>query len=158
MMTRAGHMRRGLPEPAGERIPNLAPMVDVIMVLLVFFMLGASFNLLREGALATELDPRSGPGPGAAIEVFPVVKIALEAVEAGAGCNIYVMGEPVEGNSFANLHRFLRGRVEAGADPLSPVVIGAQGKVRWRFVVAAMDAAVRAGFKNVQFSVTLGTT
>jgi biopolymer transport protein ExbD len=149
-------MKQRRHEHAGERIPNLAPMVDVIMVLLVFFMLGASFNLLREGALTTELDPRSGPGPGAAVEVFPAVKIALEAVDDGKGCNIYVMGEPVEGNSFTQLHRFLRGRVEAGADPQSPVVIGSQGKVRWHNVVAAMDAAVRAGFKNVQFSVKLG--
>jgi biopolymer transport protein ExbD len=131
-------------------------MVDVIMVLLVFFMLGASFNLLREGALTTELDPRSGPGPGAAVEVFPSVKIALEAVGGGESCNLLVMGEPVPGNSFTQLYRFLRERVEAGADPQSPVVIGSQGKVRWRHVISAMDAAVRAGFKNVQFSVKLG--
>jgi hypothetical protein len=27
-------------------------------------------------------------------------------------------------------------------------------KVRWRYVVQAMDAALRAGFKNVQFGVS----
>lgn len=149
-------MRRGLPEPTGERIPNLAPMVDVIMVLLVFFMLGASLQLVAEGALTTELDPRSGPGGGAAIEIIPAVKIALEDVGRGTGCNIYVMGERLAGNTFAHLERFLRERREAGLDPGNPVVIGAQPGVRWRHVVGAMDAAVRAGFANVQFAVSLG--
>ncbi|MBL8878278.1 MAG: biopolymer transporter ExbD, partial [Phycisphaerales bacterium] len=49
-------MIHSLPEPAGERIPNLAPMVDIIMVMLVFFMLGASMNLISEGTLRSELD------------------------------------------------------------------------------------------------------
>jgi biopolymer transport protein ExbD len=149
--------RRGLPEPAGERIPNLAPMVDVIMVLLVFFMMGARFNVLREGMLATELDPRSGPGADAPIEIVPSIKIALEDSDDGAACTIYVMGEPLARNSFDELQRFLDDRRQAGVDTVNPVVIGAQSGVRWRFVIHAMDAAVRAGFRNVQFAVHLGS-
>ena len=149
-------MRRGLPEPAGQRVPNLAPMVDVIMVLLVFFMLGASLHLTQEGVLQTELDPRSGPGPGAPIEIIPAVQIGLEDVEQGRTCNIYVMGAPLDGNTFEHLRTYMRERREAGADPTNPVVIGAQASVRWNFVVKAMDAAVQAGFKNVQFAVSLG--
>jgi biopolymer transport protein ExbD len=148
--------RRGLPEPVGERIPNLAPMVDVIMVLLVFFMMGASFQVIREGALSTELDPRSGPGPDAPIEIIPAVKLALEDVGNGSACRIWLGGERLEPNSFAELHRRLDDRRLAGADPLNPIVIGAQGSVAWRFVVSAMDAATRAGFQNVQFAVPLG--
>jgi biopolymer transport protein ExbD len=149
-------MKRGLPEPTGERIPNLAPMVDVIMVLLVFFMLGASLQLAGEGALTTALDPRSGPGGAAAIEIIPAVKIALEEAGRGAGCNIHVMGQLLPGNTFAYLERFLRERREAGVNPDNPVVIGAQPGVRWQYVVSAMDACVRAGFTNVQFAVSLG--
>lgn len=149
-------MRRRLPEPAGGRIPNLAPMVDVIMVILVFFLLGASLELAEEGILRTELDPRSGPGEGTPIEIIPSVKIALEEVDGGRACNIYVMGEPLAGNTFEQLERFLRQRRDAGADTANPVVIAAQPAVRWRFVVKAMDAAVRAGFSNVQFAVSLG--
>ena len=51
-------------EPATESVPNLAPMVDVIMVLLIFFLLGATLDLVKQGILQTELDPRSGPGGG----------------------------------------------------------------------------------------------
>lgn len=149
-------MRRGLPAPAGERIPNLAPMVDVIMVILVFFLLGASLELAKEGILQTELDPRSGPGDGTPIEIIPAVKIALEETAGGQGCNIYVMGGPLPGNTFAHLGRFLDQRREAGADTANPVIIAAQPGVRWRFVIKAMDTAIRAGFTNVQFAVSLG--
>lgn len=148
-------MRRGYHFSGGEFVPNLAPMVDVIMVLLVFFMLGASLNLVQEAALATDLDPRSGPGGGAAIEIIPTVKIALQETADPNGCNLFVMGEPLEGNDFAALERFLRERRAAGADTANPVIIGAQAKVRWQHVISAMDAAVRAGFANVQFAVTL---
>ncbi len=142
------------PESVAERIPNLAPMVDVIMVILVFFILGASLELTREGILQTQLDPRSGPGPGAAIEIIPVVKIGLERTPAG--CRVYLMGRPIGENAFAELADLLDQRRRAGADTAGPVVIGAQQQVRWQFVVAAMDAAVRAGFHNVQFAVSLG--
>jgi biopolymer transport protein ExbD len=142
-------------DSAGERIPNLAPMVDVIMVLLIFFLLGASLNLSREGSLATELDPRSGPGGGAAVEIIPAVKIALEDVGDGAACRLYVNGQPVEANTFAALRNFMAQRRDLGADTSNPVVIGAQAGVRWRYVVKAMDAAVGAGFTNVQFAVSL---
>jgi biopolymer transport protein ExbD len=149
-------MRRGLPAPAGERIPNLAPMVDVIMVILVFFLLGASLELAKEGVLQTELDPRSGPGEGTAIEIIPSVKIALEEVDGGRACNIYVMGDRLPGNTFEDLSRFLEQRRTDGADTANPVILAAQPGVRWRFVIKAMDVAVRAGFANVQFAVSLG--
>lgn len=149
-------MRRGLPEAGRDMVPNLAPMVDVIMVILIFFILGATLKLVREGALRTELDPRSGPNAGASVEIIPSVKIALEATGPDQNaCQIYLMGEPLVGNTFDLLRTRLDERRRAGADPGNPVVIAAQGPVRWRHVVAAMDAAVQSGFKNVQFTVSL---
>ena len=148
-------MRTGLPEPAGERIPNLAPMVDVIMVLLIFFMLGASLEVFREGVFESELDPRSGPGAGAAVEIIPSIKIALQASDTGGEPAIYVMGRMLENGSFEALGALLARRREQGVDTTSPVVIAAQSSVTWRYVVAAMDAAVRNGFANVQFAVHL---
>ena len=151
-------MKRSKFETINERIPNLAPMVDVIMVILVFFMLGASLTLAREGALQTELDPRSGPGEGAAVEIIPSVKIALEEVDQGKACNILVNGVKLEGNSFEALRQYLRERREKGADPLNPVVVGSHPGVQWKLVVQAMDSCKRTGFRNVQFAVSLGGT
>lgn len=137
----------------GESVPNLAPLVDVIMVLLIFFLLGATLNIDTEGVLETELDPRSGARAGAQVEVVPSVKIALEDVGDGAGVNIYLNEDLLPDNTFAGLQRTLRLR-GAVADKSNPVVIGAEMHVRWRYVVRAMDAAVQAGFRNVQFAVS----
>lgn len=147
-------MRKGPPEPAAERIPNLAPMVDIIMVILVFFMLGTSLNLISEGGLQTALDPSSGPGAGAAVEIIPLVKIALQDADEGQSCNVYVLGDRIDGG-LAGLRGYMQRRRDAGADPASPIVIGAESRVRWKFVIGAMDAVVAAGFRNVQFAVGL---
>jgi biopolymer transport protein ExbD len=157
MKTHSIRQRSSL-ESLQERIPNLAPMVDVIMVILVFFMLGASLRLAREGVLQTELDPRSGPGGSEAVEIIPAVKIGLEDVDHGKSFQMYVMGEPLKNNTFEGLRQLLDERRAAGADTMSPVVIGAQAGVRWQFVIQAMDAAVQAHFRNVQFAVHLGAS
>jgi biopolymer transport protein ExbD len=123
-------------------------------VLLVFFLLGTSLDLVKQGILQTELDPSSGPGGGARIEINPRIRIALADVRDGQAAFIYVMDEPLAENDFEGLYRLLQNRREAGVDPANPVVIGAETTVRWKFVVQAMDAAVRAGFSNVQFAVS----
>lgn len=141
-------------ETSADFVPNLAPMVDVIMVLLVFFLLGATLELAEQGILKTELDPSSGPGAGVAVEISPSVRIALADVGQGAGALVFVMDQPLGENNFAGLRSFLTARRAAGADPANPVVIGAETTVRWKYVVHAMDAAVQAGFKNIQFAVS----
>ncbi len=141
-------------ESAGTFVPNLAPMVDVIMVLLVFFLLGTSLDLVSQGVLQTELDPSSGPGAGVRVEINPLIRIALADVGGGESVRIFVMDEPLKENTADGLYRFLLDRRRAGADPANPVVIGSETTVRWKFVIQAMDAAVRAGFTNVQFAVS----
>ena len=148
-------MRRARRQPAVEAIPNLAPMVDVIMVLLVFFLMGASFNFLTEGMLKTELDPTSGPGPGVAIELTPRIRITLADHESGRSVEIRLLDKRLPPGDFDALHAYLAERANAGADKENPVVLGAADQVRWDFVIRAMDAAVRAGFKNVQFAVSV---
>jgi biopolymer transport protein ExbD len=141
-------------EGARDFAPNLAPMVDVIMVLLVFFLLGASLNLVKQGVLQTELDPRSGPGHRAAVEVIPRIRIALRTAAEPESVRIFLMEEPLPENTFEGLRSVLLAKRRAGADADNMVVIGADTTVRWRYVVRAMDAAVQAGFKNVQFAVS----
>lgn len=144
-------------QPPREAVPNLAPMVDVIMVLLVFFMLGATMNLTEQGILQTELDPRSGPNAGAAVIVNPRITIALQSAGADR-VRITLIDEDLGENAFDRLRETLRLRRAAGADPTNPVVIGAEPAVHWKYVVEAMDAAVRAGFQNIQFAVSLRPT
>ncbi len=147
-------MRRTL-EPAGDWIPNLAPMVDVIMVLLVFFLLGATLDLTQQGILKTELDPASGPGPGQAIPLDKLtLRIALADIAGGASAAIVVMDRRLPDGDFAALRDLLIAQRDAGFDTDNPVIIGAEQTVRWKHVVAAMDAAVQADFENIQFAVS----
>ncbi len=153
-MKRRRKRQQGPPKPHGESIPNLAPLVDVIMVLLIFFMLGASINVKVEGVLQTELDSRSGPDQAnQQIEINPSIRIGLEDVDEGASCNIYVM-DTMLGDDFAKLREFMDMRRLAGADVTNSVVIGAQGTVRYKYIIAAFDSCVRARFRNVQFAVS----
>ncbi len=153
-MKRRRQRQLGPPKPHGESIPNLAPLVDVIMVLLIFFMLGASLNLRVEGVLQTELDSRSGPDDAnEQIEINPSIRIGLEDVDSGGSCNIYVL-DTLLGDDFAKLREFMDNRRLAGADVTNSVVIGAQGTVRYKYIIAAFDSCVRAGFRNVQFAVS----
>ncbi len=149
-------MKRRL-DAASESVPNLAPMVDVIMVLLVFFLLGTSLDLVKQGILQTELDPSSGPGAGARAQVNPLIQIALGDVRQGEAAQILLMEDTLGENAFDALYRQLHERRRAGADTANPVVIVPETAVRWKFVVQAMDAAVRAGFSNIQFAVSLKT-
>lgn len=145
--------RHGFPT-APTAVPNLAPMVDVVMVILIFFMLGTSF-VLTEGFLSTRLPAQAGPGGAARISIVPAVRIELYRGE-GAACGIRVMGQSIRDGDFAALEGMLRSRVEAGADSQSRVVIRAEPAVRYEQVVSAMDAARRAGYARVQFSVDRG--
>lgn len=145
---------RKAPEPAGEAIPNLAPLVDVIMVLLVFFLLIMSFDLVRQGILSTELDPNSGPGAGARVEVNPTIAVSLGG-SSDETLTIRVRDEALPSADFELLRRYLEDRRRAGADPKNAVVIVAETQVRWHHVIQAMDAIIRAGFANVQFGVSM---
>lgn len=142
-------------EPSGEFVPNLAPMVDVIMVLLIFFLAGATLNLAEQGILHTELDPSSGPAEGQAVALQSLmVQIALGNVDDGDAASIMVLDQALPNNDFEGLFELLAARRDAGFDPANPVVIGAEQTVRWKYVVRAMDAALKAGFRNIQFAVS----
>lgn len=123
------------------------------MVLLIFFLIGASFNLLTEGMLQTELDPRTGPGAGVSVEILPRIRIELRNADEGRSAEIRVGEHSIRAGDFEGLYDYLRQRRDAGADASNPVVVAPDGPVRWDFVMQAMDATIRAGFANVQFSI-----
>lgn len=147
--------RHGVP-PVRESTPNLAPMVDVVMVILIFFMLGANFAV-SEGVLQTQLPSDVGPGGGATVSIVPVVRVALEVADAGAGVRITVLGQPLADQSFAALYTYMYGRREAGADPEGRVVVAPAPAVRYKYMISAFNACVRAGFRNVQFAIRTGS-
>lgn len=131
--------------------PNLAPLVDVVMVILIFFMMGTSFAI-SEGVLPTRLPSDAGPAAGPP-SFAPGVRIALSPGTSTDRCRIEVTGQGMTSDSFDALSDFLKRKLSQGADPQGRIVIAAAPAVRYQFVISTLDACVRAGFRNVQFAV-----
>ena len=130
---------------------NLAPMVDVVFLLLIFFISTTTFRR-AEGLLAAQL-PRQGSQSDRVS--LPISPIFVHLVETGPGPTDYsitienFIDQPT---SFNELADFLRNVQEnPGFDELTPVVIKAAVEVKWDHVVACWNAAVRAGSRHVSF-------
>jgi biopolymer transport protein ExbD len=137
------------------RIPNLAPMVDVVMVILIFFMLGTGFAT-PEGVLPTRLPTQVGPGGGARVSVVPIVRIELR--DSPEGLRILVMGQALAESSFEALTSLLTDRKNAGADAAGRVLLWSAPAVRFENVISAMDACNRAGFPNLELVIGGGSS
>ena len=127
--------RRALAEASVE----LTPLIDVVLLLLIFFMVSTSF--VRESRLGIEL-------PGATGEPAGMDSAAVEVSVHRDGA-YRVNGKPVAGNSLPDL---LAAIVEAGAgSPAGAVglVIAADARSTHQAVVMALEAAGQAGLRRV---------
>jgi biopolymer transport protein ExbD len=129
---------------------NLTPMIDVIFLLLIYFVVTASFAA-NEAVLVTNL-PYGGSSSKTDIPDMPL-KIHLKSVSS-TGVQIAVAGQRVA--SFSQLAEVLiskqdnpnLGRSGTFAQD-DPVKIQPKGDVRWQHVVNAFNAAVKARYTNV---------
>jgi len=132
--------------------PNMTPMVDVVMVILIFFMASASLlgpEVLLRARLAEREPERSGiPGAGPVLSV-PTFRIRL--VDAGGAVAVSGMGlrrapldrlENAALTAFEQLERFA-----SGVETL--VVVEAADEVPYEAVIAAQDILRRSGFERI---------
>ena len=149
---------------------NLAPMMDVMFNLLVFFLVTTSFTL-PEGLLAAKLPRTTGISQDRQLSV-PVVpiKIFLEpAANVGARHASPSFDESTTTikvstslttesatrliQNFEDLYSFMNALSKnPGFTPETPVIIAAKSKTNWQTVVNAYNTAMRAKFKNIVFA------
>lgn len=131
------------PSRTEEPDVNLTPLIDVVFLLLIFFMVTTTFNKNTE--LNIELPSASG-------EDAKVVKTKLE------------IGIDSEGHFALNNQRLLNDKIEtlkramkkiAGDNRQIPLIISADGKTPHQAVVTAMDAARQLGFSHLTFATKL---
>ena len=136
--------RRAQPKPKMQ--PPLTPMIDMTFQLLLFFLL--AFQLRQpEGPIPASL-PKAGQGRHEAPLARPI-HIVIRPV--GDNAARYEIGNVVTADP-TEIYSVLEARKSAAGTSDLPVAIKPTGDVRWRFVVEAFNAAVRARFKNIAFA------
>lgn len=111
---------------------NITSLIDVIFMLVVFFMIGSTFE---KPALAVSL-PTASSG-----EAVRRQTLTVSLDEAGA---LYLEGERIDE---AVLEQRLRG--ESLANPELSLALDCDGRLAFQRVTEIMDILNRAGVKNV---------
>jgi len=119
---------------------NLTPLIDVVFLLLIFFMVSTSFT--RETQLAIDLPEAQG-------QVKETVEEQIEILVDESG-NYRVNGEALVDKRMRTLQAAIY-KISAG-DTTMPMTISADAQAAHQDVVQAMDAAGQMGF--VHLSIT----
>ncbi len=126
---------------------NLAPMIDVTFLLMIFFLVTTTFER-AEGLLSSKM-----PKEGAASVALPLTPIVVRLTPTGdAGVLIRVdqlKSTPTDFRELALLLKELQKK--PGFDAKTPVVIASEREVAWDHVVNAWNAALSAGCTRVAF-------
>lgn len=119
---------------------NLTPLIDVVFLLLIFFMVSTTFT--KENHLSIDL-------PEASAEQQPVATNRLEIIITSTGA-YSINDKSLVNNKLDTLKRGLL-KAAAGEQGL-PVTITADANTPHQAVVRAMDAAGQAGFVNLSIT------
>ena len=124
---------------------NLTPLIDVVFLLLIFFMVSTSFS--RESQLALSLPNAEGQK---AESDQNLIEISIDANGV-----YFVNGVGLVDNSKETLVRALL-KISA-ADKSKPIIISADAKADYQAAITAMDAAGIAGFSNLSLATREGS-
>ena len=120
---------------------NLAPLIDVVFLLLIFFMVSTTFK--REHTpLKVDL-----PQASAKKEAMPPKSVELTINREG---QYYIGNRKVINSKVSTLVRALS--KATGGDTRRPLVIRADARTEHQYVVRAMDAARQLGIVNLSIA------
>ncbi len=118
---------------------SLTPMIDVVFLLLIFFMVTTTFN--RENQLEINLPQASGKQS----QADDVLEVTIDPT----------------GNYYVNQHQVVNRKLEtlkkaisnaAGDRKKPPLLISSDASAQHRFVIRALDAAQQLGFVKISFA------
>ncbi len=127
------------PRPQEELDVNITPLIDIVFLLLIFFMISTTFK--QEFEVGIEL-------PQASSEKRMTEKV-LEITIDSSGV-YYLNRKKLVNNKVASLKRGMQ-KLSAG-DIKLPVVISADAKTPHEAVIRAMDTARQLGFTRLTFA------
>lgn len=127
--------------PKAEPEVNLTSLIDVVLLLLIFFMVSTSF--VKQSQITIRL-PESESAPPVQ---EPVEQVDIMITEQGV---YLVNGRELVNNRPETIRNALR-RVSGGNFSL-PLTISADANARHQYVVTAMDVAGRLGFVQINIA------
>lgn len=119
---------------------NITPLIDVVFLLLIFFMVSTTFTHLSQ--LQIQL-------PESSAEPHEEPPEAIEVAIDGQG-RYYIGGHQLVNTERETLLRALRQAAKGRKDP--PVVISGDRKAQFQAVVGAMDVARELGLVHLTFA------
>ena len=119
---------------------NLTPLIDVVFLLLIFFMVSTTFT--RETQLSVDLPEATGL---AREEVDQQIEVLID--ELG---NYRVNGRPIVDSRMRTLQAAVY-KISQG-DTTLPFIISADAQAAHEYVVRAMDAAGQMGFSRLSIA------
>ena len=136
-------MRCEDPEPTDDQSLNLAPMIDVVFLLLIFFMVATTFATMEE---RMDLDLPQAESGTDALDVPE--ELVVEVVEGG---DVFFEGRSIGLEELSQL--MLR---TARRDPSTPVTVRGDRSTDYGRVVEILDLARNAGLENAGLSTREG--
>ncbi len=118
---------------------NITPMIDIVFLLLIFFMVTTTFN--RE----TELQIVLPEANGEELSVENPLEISIDSQG-----QFFVNQHQVINNDIETLKKAVRQAAGDNSDP--QVVVSADGKTPHQSVITALDALSQIGFVHITFA------
>ncbi|RDX35025.1 biopolymer transporter ExbD [Kangiella sp. HD9-110m-PIT-SAG06] len=115
---------------------NLTPLIDVVFLLLIFFMVSTSFK--KETKVSLTLPEANGETMQS-----PAETIEVTVTKAG---DVFVNGNGLVNRNVATISNALK---QSSTDYQTPVIISADAAAPYQAVITVMDAAGQAGFNNL---------
>ncbi|MFZ4484483.1 MAG: ExbD/TolR family protein [Chthoniobacterales bacterium] len=138
--------RRRHPEAEADPEFQIAPMIDILLVLLVFFMSISSTEVLQSNRdiklpVAKEAkDAKENPGQ-------IIVNVAYNPISSAVGISVNDKDYPTPGDLVPMLQTHIQ------RNPMVRVLIRADKEVRFSVTRSLLEAVGKAGIANVTFSV-----
>ena len=124
---------------------NLVPLIDVLLVIIIFLVVSATFS--RTSELQINLPTAEANSP----QDKPLVI----TVEVDAGGRYLVNGDEVEGAEISAIASALTKAAGDGKEPT--IVINADAKATHQSVVNVMEASRQANYTQITFATQMGS-
>lgn len=115
---------------------NLTPLIDVVFLLLIFFMVSTSFK--KESKINLDLPEANGE---IAEKLPEVIEISINK-----DGEVFVNGEGLINRQLETIKDAI---TQVANDPATPLVINADAQAPYQAVISVMDAAGQVGFNNL---------